>query len=112
MYKMRCYVGTVLYRSGIKYVSDYLTSWENQEETDFELVLINQDVEDPDSYFQDSSLNYKIYNARKHEVSYENIQQILDIAVQNKGDVLVFGDLDDFFSIDPGQIFLHHHNQL
>lgn len=90
----------MIYQSGLHYYQPFLESLKKQTDKNFQLFLLNQDVQDVKSLTDliPSSMEYKIVNSPVSKYSALNYQFIINNSRESNFDLLIFGDLDDIFS--------------
>lgn len=99
MKKKKIIFGTVYYSSAKKYIGQFLGSLKNQTLKDFTLCIINDGAENLNAVLKPHKRDLKIIVVKpKRRLTQAELRGLLiRQAYKLKADVLVFGDIDDFF---------------
>jgi hypothetical protein len=83
----------------LKYFSDFINSLKNQTFKNYELFLLNQDVEDLTIVLTNlpKEIHYKIENAPYNTYHAKNYEFLINNSKLLNYEILIFGDLDDYF---------------
>ena len=97
---MKTLFGTVLYQSAFKYAADLINSINQQDTDDFEVLIINDDI---DSEVLENALHFlsKDYSVIQYSQKYSPVElriKLFSEAKRRRADLLVMGDADDEFS--------------
>lgn len=96
---MKVVFGSVVYKSAEKYLNDFLMSLQKQKESDFSIIIINDDIET--KQLNNIFSNYLIEIECKKKENLTPIQLRVELLKQAKyenADLLILGDCDDCFS--------------
>ncbi len=88
-------------------MSEFLNSLENQTDSNFKLILINDGVETLTNYLHKTSLKYEIHsvkNKRPFEIRIEGLKIISKL----NPDYIIFADTDDTFSSNRIELLVHN----
>lgn len=102
---MKVIFGSVVYQTALKYLDDFLNSLNEQTYQQFEILLINDDLEKDvlNTYIQKyENLSGKttVLKAAAGQAYYLLRILLLKEAKRRNGTILILGDCDDFFSRD------------
>ena len=99
---MNILFGTVFYRLAFSYLKDFINSLNNQVFTDFNVLIINDDIdeEDLDILMTNADFRYEIIHYNERYTPAGLRIKLLHEAWKRLTDVLVIGDADDVFSAD------------
>lgn len=98
---MKVAVGTVIYRNAWNWREAFLHSLLEQTDKDFELLVINDDIEETDlEYFADgySKFLIDIIKGKEGATISENRIRLLSEARDRQYDLLILADFDDWFA--------------
>ena len=96
---MKIAFGVVIYNQAVQWMDEFIESINNQLYRDFDLVIINDGVNEKDVY-RLKKINNKIIivNSPNYSTMSYNRVLLIKTAVVNEYDLLIFGDFDDTFS--------------
>lgn len=103
---MRTAFATVIYKQAKPFLKDFIDSVYSQTDTDFELLLINDNYEkeelgDISDLLKSGPIDYQIIDLREKHLSIAGTRiEMLKHAKDLGYDLLVLGDADDTFSTD------------
>ena len=107
MGKPKTIVFSVIFPGNLKYFSTFLKSLENQTDTNFKLLLVNDGVASITNYLQETSLQYEI-----HSVQYKSPFEIrilgLKIISKLAPSYIIFADTDDTFSPNRVEVLVQY----
>ena len=107
MEKLETIVFSVIFPGNLKYFSTFLKSLENQTDTNFKLLLVNDGVENITNYLQKTCLKYEI-----HSVQYKTPFEIrilgLKIITKLAPSYIIFADTDDTFSPNRVEVLVQY----
>lgn len=98
---MKVAVGTVIYRNAWNWREAFLHSFLEQTDKDFELLVINDDIEETDlEYFTDGNSKFliDIVKGKEGATISENRIRLLSEAKDRQYDLLILADFDDWFA--------------
>lgn len=87
---------SVIFPGNLIYLNDFLDSLENQTDKYFDLLLVNDGVENLQKYLENRELSFKIINLNGSIPEVRT--QLFVYLKQSKYDTIIFGDTDDYFS--------------
>ena len=91
--------GTVLYFESLIYLREFIDSINSQIEKDFDLVIINDniDINILAKFISELKINYKVFNCFEKKSPAELRVDLLRNAKSSGYDLLIMGDCDDIF---------------
>lgn len=99
---MKVIFGSVIYSDAVIYAADFLRSLNNQTDRDFSLLLINDGVSPQiiDHIISKYNNDYEILGNPNHLSPVKLRVKLIEEAYLRKGNYLILGDIDDYFSDD------------
>ncbi len=107
MEKVETIVFSVIFPENLKYFSTFLKSLENQTDTNFKLLLVNDGVINITSYLQKTNLKYEIHNVQ-HKTPFEIRIVGLKIISKLTPSYIIFADTDDTFSPNRVEVLVQY----
>src|SRR5690625_1022124 len=94
--------GTVIYKEGYDYVKDFVKSINNQTYEDFDILILNDNLNDNELDFVISNLKneVRVLNNKNKQKPHELRIELIKWSKRKKYDLLILGDFDDTFSED------------
>lgn len=104
MIKNKTAVVGVLYPSAKPFIYSYINSLDNQTYKQFDLILMNDGIDNPQSFFKNSVLSPTIYDAHgtPAKIRLDLIRKTLDLGYN----YIIFTDCDDYFSENRIEILI------
>lgn len=109
---MKLALVTYIYPKAIAFLDDFLKTINEQDYSDFDLLIFNDGVTNPHTYFSNLEKNYKIINIEDASISGIRYQSFT-LLKNMKYDYFVFHDIDDLMTpnrIGCLRIKLANHN--
>ena len=88
---------TTVFPKNEKYLYDFFNSLKNQTYQNFDIVVINDGYKKFDKIKDDYSQNLNIIEVRYSNTPAKNKEYGINYCIDQKYDVLIFGDSDDYF---------------
>ena len=88
---------TTVFPKNEKYLYDFFISLKNQTYQNFDIVVINDGYKKFDKIKDDYSQNLNIIEVRYSNTPAKNKEYGINYCIDQKYDVLIFGDSDDYF---------------
>jgi len=107
MEKVETIVFSVIFPGNLKYFSTFLKSLENQTNSNFKLLLVNDGVENITNYLQKTSLHYEIHSVQ-HKTPFEIRIVGLKIISKLAPSYIIFADTDDTFSPNRVEVLVQY----
>jgi len=97
---MKVAFGTVVYKESFKYHQEFIESINNQDSNDFDIVLLNDNLNEEEFNKVSNSLQKKVitWYGKPNSLTSELRVQLIKNAKENGYDLLILGDFDDTFS--------------
>lgn len=103
LYEMSFKVVVFIYKSASKYFNSLIFTLNNQTELDFEVILFNDDVNDPNSRFSNLKMSYQIIDLTSkfpQDLRFEGLK----ILKKFKNSFFIFHDCDDLMMINKVEL--------
>lgn len=107
MEQQKTIILSVIFPDNLKYFSAFLKSLENQTDSNFKLLLINDGVATLTSYLQETNLSFEIHsvhNMTSFEIRIEGLKIISKLAPS----YIIFADTDDTFSTNRVEVLVQN----
>jgi len=97
---MRVAFGTVIYKMAHSYQEDYINAINNQDTKDFDVLLLNDNLNNEKCEYLTNRIKQKIiWVNRKTDMTIPELKiELIKSAKEKEYELLIFGDFDDSFS--------------
>lgn len=97
---MKASFGTVLYKESLEFLQDFAESLNNQDCDDFDVLLLNDNLNDRELKKATNSFKKKaiLLNGKQNSSPPELRFELIKVAKEKNYDLLILGDFDDLFS--------------
>jgi glycosyltransferase involved in cell wall biosynthesis len=103
-------VFTVFHEGIASYIKDFIQSVNKQTNTDFELLILNDGIEDINKYIDILDVHYCVVNVPKNSTIAEVRNYGLELC-KDKYENIIFADADDVFADERIELSLKHLEQ-
>ena len=96
--KIRIAFGTVVYKAAYNYYPEFIESLNKQDYVPFDILLLNDDLEDDETNKLSDSCKAIVWEGTKHSKPSDLRVELIKKAKEKNYDLLILGDFDDTFS--------------